>query len=132
MRRRLWALFDGGLSIVLGVLWRFAPLHLPAFARKYGGSLLYAGMLYWLVVALAPRMRVWGVAVWALGLAWGVEAFKLVHWGALDAFRITLAGKLMLGRVFTLGALVAYAVGVLVVAGVDRVWGPGTGKIGSV
>jgi hypothetical protein len=43
-----------------------------------------------------------------------VELFKLYHTPALDAFRLTLPGKLLLGRVFSLWDLIAYAVGVIV------------------
>jgi hypothetical protein len=107
------------LTIVAGLVWRLGPLHLGAFALKYGGSVLYAAMLYGLVVVAFPYWRVRWVAALALALAFLVEAFKLVHWAALDAFRYTLAGKLVLGRVFTMGALVAYAAGVAAAALLD-------------
>ncbi len=118
LRRRramTWAV----AAIVAGLVWRLAPLHLPAFAYKYGGSALYAAMLYWLLAAAFPRLRVLVVAVLATALAFLVEAFKLSHRPALDAFRITLAGKLLLGRVFTSGALLAYAVAIAAVALLD-------------
>ena len=33
---------------------RFAPLGLPQFVVKYGGSTLWALMVYWIVSALLP------------------------------------------------------------------------------
>ena len=119
--RRLQALGWAALAIVVGLVWRLAPLHLPAFAYKYGGSMLYAAMIYWLLVAGFPRARVARVAASATLLCFVIEAFKLVHRPALDAFRMTLAGKLLLGRVFTVGALLAYAAAVCLVASLDSV-----------
>ena len=116
VRALLWAL----LAITLGLVWRLTPLHLPAFAYKYGGSALYAVMLYWLLAAAFPRKHSRKIGLFALLLAPAIECFKLVHWPALDAFRITLAGKLLIGRVFTFQALVAYALAIAVVALLDR------------
>lgn len=119
MKRRTWSFLLAALAIFAGLVWRLAPLPLPAFAYKYGGSALYAAMLYWLIAAAAPRARTAAVAAGAVLLAWSVEGFKLFHRPALDLFRFTLAGKLLLGRVFTFGALLCYALTVAAIALAD-------------
>ena len=119
MLRRRKCIVLAALTILAGLVWRLAPLHLPGFAYKYGGSALYAAMLYWLLAASFPRARTLALAVASTVLAFAIECFKLVHRPALDAFRITLPGKLILGRVFTVGALVAYAVAIAATAAVD-------------
>ena len=122
MSRRFMAVVLAAATILSGLVWRLAPLHLPGFAYKYGGSVLYGAMLYWLLAAGFPRARTVVLAVAATGLAFGIECFKLVRGPGLDAFRLTLAGRLVLGRVFTVGALVAYAVGIGCVAVLDGWW----------
>lgn len=76
-------------------------------------------MVYGLVGLVLPTPRRHIVMLAALA-ALAVEAFRLVHTPGLDAFRLTLAGKLLIGRVFSPWNLVAYAVGILVVRLADR------------
>jgi hypothetical protein len=85
-----------------------APLHLPPFLYKYGGSVLWAAMVYWLVAAVLPRLHPGTVAVLAALIAAAVEFSRLCHTPALDAFRLTLAGKLILGRFFSVRDIAAY------------------------
>ena len=49
-----------------------------------------------------------------------VECSRLVHAPWLDAFRLTTAGALLLGRIFSLWNLVAYAVGIALGVWIDR------------
>ena len=92
------------------------PLGLPAFVVKYGGSLLWATMVFLLVGALAPRLSRTQIAAIAAAIAIVVEFSRLVHTPWLDAFRPTTAGALLMGRIFSLWNLVAYLIGI--VAGV--------------
>lgn len=46
-------------------------------------------------------------------IAIGVELFRLVHFTWLDSFRLTLAGALLLGRIFSPWDMLAYGVGIL-------------------
>ena len=117
-RRRIYALLLAA-TILLGLFWRLAPLHLPAFAFKYGGSALWAIAVYWLIAVLRPRDGALTRALTAAFAALVVELFKLVYWPPLDSFRATLAGKLLLGRYFTLGAIAAYWIAIAAVALVD-------------
>ncbi|WP_234681904.1 ribosomal maturation YjgA family protein [Bradyrhizobium monzae] len=114
----------------LSLRWYGLPLGLPAFVVKYGGSLLWATMVFLLVGALAPRLPRTQIAAIAAAIAIVVEFSRLVHTPWLDAFRLTTAGALLLGRIFSLWNLVAYLIGI--VAGVwldSRVASFGQGRI---
>ncbi|WP_027552934.1 DUF2809 domain-containing protein [Bradyrhizobium sp. Cp5.3] len=109
----------GGLSL----RWHGFPLGLPAFVVKYGGSLLWATMVFLLVGVLAPRLTRLQIAAIAAAIALVVEFSRLVHAPWLDAFRLTTAGALLLGRIFSLWNLVAYAAGIAVGVWLDRIVG---------
>jgi Protein of unknown function (DUF2809) len=49
-----------------------------------------------------------------------VELFRLLHTPWLDAFRLTLAGALLLGRIFSLWDMLAYGVGIVLGMWLDR------------
>jgi hypothetical protein len=100
----------------LSLRWYGFPLGLPAFVVKYGGSLLWATMVFLLVGALLPRLSPMRIAIIAAAIAIVVEFSRLVHAPWLDAFRLTTAGALLLGRIFSLWNVVAYLIGI--VAGV--------------
>lgn len=113
------ALTRGALALVviacgLSLRWYGFPLGLPAFVVKYGGSLLWATMVFLLVGVLLPRLSRAQIAAIAMAIAVVVEFSQLVHTPWLDAFRLTTAGALLLGRIFSLWNLVAYAVGIVV------------------
>jgi hypothetical protein len=118
--RRLLSLALMTATIVGGILWRFAPLHLPWFAYKYGGSALWAIALYWLLAALLPRRPPFQLALIAATIAALLEFSRLDHLPALDAFRLTLPGKLLLGRVFSVRNITAYWLAILAVALLDH------------
>lgn len=97
----------------LSLRWYGFPLGLPAFVVKYGGSLLWATMVFLLVGVLLSRLTRAQIAAIAAAIAIVVEFSRLVHTPWLDAFRLTTAGALLLGRIFSPWNLVAYAIGVL-------------------
>jgi Protein of unknown function (DUF2809) len=106
------------LIMVFGlVLRRFGySADLPFFIVKYGGSLFWGSMVYFLLACIAgsfrPRIRPARIATAALAVAVCVELFRLYHTPWLDAFRLTTAGALLLGRVFSLWNILAYAIGI--------------------
>lgn len=104
----------------LSLRWYGFPLGLPAFVVKYGGSLLWATMVFLLVGVLLPRLTRTQIAAVAALIALAVESSRLVHAPWLDAFRLTTAGALLLGRIFSLWNLVAYAVGIAFGVWIDR------------
>ncbi|OPY96716.1 hypothetical protein A5906_01350 [Bradyrhizobium sacchari] len=104
----------------LSLRWYGFPLGLPAFVVKYGGSLLWATMVFLLVGVLLPRLTRMQIAAIAMAIAVVVEFSRLVHTPWLDAFRLTTTGALLLGRIFSLWNLMAYAVGIALAVWLDR------------
>jgi hypothetical protein len=104
----------------LGLRWYGFPLGLPAFVVKYGGSLLWATMVFLLVGVLLPRLSRTQIAAIAVAIAILVELSRLVHTPWLDAFRLTAAGALLLGRIFSLWNIVAYMIGIALGVWLDR------------
>jgi hypothetical protein len=100
--RGLWAVYLGLAlaTIAAGLVLRLVPLGLPFLVTKYGGSVLWASMVYLLFAALLPGRDIWMVAGAAGVFATLVEFSRLFHSPWLDAFRLTPTGMLLLGRVF--------------------------------
>jgi hypothetical protein len=96
------------VTVAAGLAIRFAPLGLPPFVVKYGGSALWALMVYWIVSALLPTWRLPAAVLFAGSVATAVECFKLYHSPAMDAFRHTLPGILLLGRIFSVWDIAVY------------------------
>jgi Protein of unknown function (DUF2809) len=107
-------------TIAVGLAVRFAPLGLPLFAVKYGGSMLWALMVYWIVSTMLPSWRLPAVALLTGVLATAVEFAKLYHSPGLDAFRLTLPGVLLLGRFFSGWDIAAYWLAIVAGALVDQ------------
>ena len=95
-------------------------LGLPALVVKYGGSMLWGMMVSFLVAIAAPTLSRPMIAMISAVIAVGVELLRLVHTPWLDAFRLTLAGALLLGRIFSAWDILAYGVGIALGALVDK------------
>jgi len=87
-------------------------LGLPLAVVKYGGSMLWGTMVFFLVAIAASRRSRNSIALISALIAVCLELFRLVHAPWLDAFRLTTAGALLLGRVFSPWNMLAYAVGI--------------------
>lgn len=109
-----------GATIGAGLVIRFAHIGLSSGVAKYGGSMLWALLFYWIISALWPAGRVVPAALVTAALTAAIEFFKLVHAPALDAFRLTLPGILLLGRVFSLWDIAAYWLAIAIGAAVDE------------
>ena len=112
-------------TVLTGLIWRMAPLHLPFFFWKYGGSALWAIAVYWMIAFLLPKSRVATLAALASLFALAVEFSRLIPSPALEAFRETLAGRLILGSIFSPRNIVAYWVAILAAALFDGLKAPG-------
>lgn len=95
-------------TLLCGLLIRFAPLGLSPVITKYGGSFLWAVMIYWIVSSLLHNRTPAASGVVTSLVTALVELFKLVHNPVLDHFRHTLAGALLLGRVFSFADIGVY------------------------
>jgi hypothetical protein len=93
---------------------------LSAFVVKYGGSALWAAMVFFLAAMAASNASRLSVALISAAIAVGVELFRLIHAPWLDAFRLTLPGALLLGRIFSAWNMLAYGVGIMFAVGLDR------------
>ena len=107
------------VTVVAGLAVRMAPLGLPWVVVKYGGSMLWAVMIYWVVSTALSRWRLPVVGLIAGAIATGVEFFKLYHSPGMDAFRLTLPGMILLGRFFSVRDIVAYWVAIGLAAWLD-------------
>ena len=107
-------------TMLAGLAIRFAHLGLPAWLVKYGGSALWAMMIYWIVSSVLSTWPVARAAVIAGIIATLVEFLKLVHTPALQAFRHTTAGILTLGRVFSFWDIAVYWLAIVLTASLDR------------
>lgn len=108
-------------TVAAGLTVRFAPLGLPWFVMKYGGSTLWAVMIYWVLVLAWPRRSPAALALVAGAIATLVEFSRLYHLAWLDAFRASLAGAVLLGRYFSVRNIVAYWVAIAAGALLDAI-----------
>ena len=90
-----------------------SSIGLPSFVIKYGGSLLWGAMVFFLVAMAGSRLSRWRVAWVSAAIAVAVELFRLVHAPWLDAFRLTLPGALLFGRIFSPWNMLAYGAGIV-------------------
>ena len=108
------------VTVAAGLAIRFAPLGLPWLAMKYGGSTLWAVMIYWVLAALLLSWEPAPLALLAGALATLIELTRLWNYPPLDAFRGTLAGVVLLGKYFSVWNIVAYWVAIAVGAVADQ------------
>ena len=112
------------VTVAAGLMIRFAPLGLPSFIVKYGGSTMWALMAYWIVSTLLPSRRLLTVVLLTGTLTTAVEFVKLYHSPLLDAFRLTFPGIVLLGRYFSVWDIVAYWLAISVGALMERGFRP--------
>ena len=126
MRRSLSTLALLLLTIPIGLAVRYLPLHLPWFLYKYLGSILWAAALYWFLATLLPKLRPQVIATLAITIATLLELSRLIPIAPIDAFRLTFAGKILLGRYFSVKNIAAYLLAIALTATLDRNFIPQT------
>ena len=120
MPRSLTTLILLLITIPIGLAVRLLPLHLPWFLYKYLGSTLWAIALYWFLAALLPKLQPRAIATLAITIATLLELSRLIPIVPIDAFRETFAGKILLGRYFSIKNIVAYLLAIALTATLDR------------
>ncbi|MFN3719070.1 MAG: DUF2809 domain-containing protein [Rhizobium rhizophilum] len=118
--------------IACGVVLRLGgyDIGLPYLLIKYGGSTLWGAMVFFLLATLLPRQPLVRVALIAIVVAALTEFSRFYHTPWLDAFRLTLAGALLLGRIFSWWNIAAYTLGIVLAALVEAlllvrsIWSP--------
>jgi len=104
------------LVIALGLLTRKFPEFVPAALGKTPGDALWlwALMVFLGLGWIFRRARTVTLALAALSFSFAIEFLQLYHAPWIETLRGTLLGRLVLGRGFLWGDLVAYCVGVAV------------------
>jgi Protein of unknown function (DUF2809) len=121
------AVYAVGTAVIIsaGLLCRLPGSGLPWPVAKWSGSILWGAMVYFLVALVglarpdAGSARKLAVAV---AIALSVELSRLYHSPWLDEFRTTVAGAILLGRIFSPWNMVAYAIGALTIGIFDARW----------
>jgi predicted Co/Zn/Cd cation transporter (cation efflux family) len=116
------------VTIVAGLVVRMVPLDLDPLIVKYGGSMLWALAIYWLVSTILSRSSLVASAMFAGLIATAIEFLKLYQTPDLEAFRYTLPGTLLLGQVFSFLDIAAYWIAVLFGAVIDIQFRPAKSK----
>lgn len=118
LRRRL---MTAGFVILCGLTLRLTgyDIGLPYVLVKYGGSFLWGMMVLWIVGAILYGRSILVIALVAAVIAVLTEFSRLYHTPWLDAFRLTLAGALLLGRIFSWANILAYLLGIGLAAAIE-------------
>ncbi|GAA2236479.1 hypothetical protein GCM10010413_41040 [Promicromonospora sukumoe] len=109
LRRRAAPAVAAVLTVAAGLSVRSV---LDGDVAKYAGDALYALLIFWLVLVVAPRTRGWVAAAVACAVSVGVELFQLTGIPAELGAHSVLA-RLVLGTTFNAPDLPFYAVGAL-------------------
>lgn len=110
-------------TVLLGLATRRFPVAFPDVIARFGGDVLWAVMVFWLVALVRPGASTYRLALSALAIAFAVELSQVYRAPWIDAVRAARAGALVLGQGFQWSDLVSYAFGVVLAAGLDaRMW----------
>ena len=100
---------------------RWPAINWPAEFAKYAGSAIWGAMVCCVVGAIRPQGWIGWITGVALLVATFTEFSQLLHTEWLDAVRRTTVGVLLIGRYFSWGDIMAYAIGIGVV-GLVTLW----------
>ncbi|PRY65379.1 uncharacterized protein DUF2809 [Glaciihabitans tibetensis] len=103
----------GTIALGLGVHWA-----LPGSAGDFAADALYAVLIYFLVGVIAPRAPALLLGAVSFGFCLGLELFQLTGIPLIWADAFTPA-SLVLGTTFVTRDIVAYAIGVALIACLD-------------
>lgn len=106
-------------TVLLGLATRAMPSVFPAPVATYGGDVLWASMVVWLLALLRPGMAAMRLGVIALTIAASVEVSQLYQAPWINAVRGTRLGALALGHGFLWSDILCYALGVALAVGAD-------------
>lgn len=103
-------------TIGLGLASRKFPELFPAAFGKYTGDALWAQMVYWLVGFFTPAASIAKVSLSALAISYADELSQLYQAPWINQIRSTTLGHLVLGSRFSWLDMLAYTIGIAVVA----------------
>ena len=107
-------------TIAIGLTVHMYGDALGPTSRDVVGDVIWGAMIEWWVAAIAPGRSLRARSVAAVATCFAVELSQLYHTPALDMLRRTTVGQLTLGTGFDLRDFLAYALGVLAAAFLER------------
>lgn len=107
--------------MVIGILSRQITTPITQLLGKYPGDVLWATMLFFGLGVIIHRLATVRLAVLTLTLASTVEISQLYHAEWIDTIRGNYFGHLVLGSSFSAYDIVAYGIGVIIGAAIDRI-----------
>ncbi len=114
--KRHWLFFGLVAVAICGLMSRKYPFLLPAFLGKYPGDALWAVMVYLACTFIRPAATAGRLATSALAISYLDELSQLYQAPWINAIRATTAGHLVLGSAFSWYDMLAYTVGIALVA----------------
>lgn len=106
-------------TILLGLATRAVPTAFPDLVAVYGGDVLWAAMVVWIVALLRPAAAPRTLGLTAFTFAASIEASQLYQAPWINAVRATRVGALTLGQGFLWSDILCYALGVTLAVVVD-------------
>lgn len=106
-------------TILAGLATRAMPTAFPEVIAVYGGDLLWAAMVVWILALLRPAAEPHARGVMALIFATSIEVSQLYQAPWINAVRATRVGALTLGQGFLWSDLLCYGLGVTLAVVVD-------------
>lgn len=106
-----------GIIVVIGLLSRRVAI-IPAWI----GDALWAIAVYETLCLLTQRSMSYTLYITALAIAYLVEYSQLLDWEWLVTIRNTTIGHLLLGQGFLWSDLVAYTIGISVIAIIEHLF----------
>lgn len=113
-RQRLFPTAAAALTLMAGLGCRAV---LSGWVSKYGGVVLWATLVYFLVLWVRPRLAVARAALLCLGISFAVELFQLTP-VPRALYELHAAFALVFGTTFHAWDLPAYAAGTLLGAAI--------------
>lgn len=107
-------------TIGIGLLVHLDGTMFSSRIRDMLGDALWAAMIVWWVSAITPDLRTSARCGIAYAICALVEFSQAIHTPMLDAVRANRLGQLVLGSGFDARDLVAYAIGVIAAALLDK------------
>lgn len=104
----------------LGLLSRRLTNYIPDIIDLYLGDLLWAAMIYFIIRMIFVNKSIMHVALYGVIFCFLIEFSQLYHDTWIDTIRKTTIGGLVLGYGFLWSDLIAYLLGIITGALIDR------------
>ena len=114
-----------GLALFgLGLASRHFANPLTVLFGKYPGDTMWAMLLYCCLDLLLPRASIARIALFTAAISLTVELLKFYHAPWMIALRASTFGYLVLGHIFSIENLMAYAIGIVLFGACEWAWLP--------